>query len=245
MEPPQPQTDSEGPVRAEYQRLADGVAPVDRREVLRYLGYPARVVPPAWLEPLLDRWIAEAVRRARPRVTWGEWGVLGISARRLELAGPSGPVVFTGAIGEFLGMARRIVAFVATAGPEVEHLASELLAGGEALLALIVNAVGSERAEAAEAAMIAQVRSTAAPWGLAPTLPYSPGYCGMALSEQRTLFSLFAGEDVGVCLSADCLMNPLKSVSGLVGLGPVEAVRQFGSPCERCDIQRCAMRRSA
>ena len=98
-------------------------------------------------------------------------------------------------------------------------------------------------AEAAEAAVIQQLRELAGPQGLAPTLPYSPGYCGIALTEQTKLFSLFGGETVGVELTEDCMMRPLKSISGLIGLGPADEIGVHGSPCERCELYNCAMRR--
>jgi cobalamin-dependent methionine synthase I len=136
-----------------------------------------------------------------------------------------------------------VAAFIATAGPDVELLASELMRRGDPLAAMIVNAVGAERAEAAETTVIEQLCEQAQKYAFAPTLPYSPGYCGMALAEQRTLFRLFGDFDVGVTLTDRCLMQPLKSVSGLIGLGPTDRVREFGSPCDRCELYSCAMRR--
>jgi hypothetical protein len=224
-------------------RLVDAVpAPVDRREVLRYLGYPARAAPP-WLDPLLDRWIGEAKRRSQPRAAYAVFPIVAMGPRHLALQGPLGTVEFAGAIGEFLGVSRQVAAFVATAGSGPEQLASQLLHDHQPLPALIVNAVGSERAEAAEAVVLEQLRTVTPTTRLAPTLPYSPGYCGMALAEQSKLFSLFADQPIGVSLTADWLMNPLKSVSGLIGLGSPDEVQYHGSPCDRCDIQRCAMRR--
>jgi cobalamin-dependent methionine synthase I len=136
-----------------------------------------------------------------------------------------------------------VAAFIATAGPEVEHLASELMRERDDLAAMIVNAVGAERAEAAEAAVIQLLREQARPDDYAPTLPYSPGYCGMALVEQQKLFALFEGETVGVILTEDCLMRPLKSISGLIGLARADEIEAHGSPCDRCELHSCAMRR--
>ena len=110
---------------------------------------------------------------------------------------------------------------------------------------MILNAVGAERAEAAEAKMIDQLREQASAFNLVPTLPYSPGYCGMKLTEQRKLFSLFDGEDVGVTLTPDCLMQPIKSVSGLIGLGRPEDMASSARPCERCELENCNMRRDS
>jgi hypothetical protein len=218
---------------------------VDRREVVRYLGYPAHVVPPAWVDDMLDEWVPRARSHAHARATYAVFPVEVLERRRLVLRSSAGPVEFRGAIGEFLGASQRIVAYVATAGAGVEQLAHRLGREDDQLAALVVNAVGAERAEAAQSAVIAELLAAGAATQLVPTLPYSPGYCGMALTEQRSLFRLFAGHAVGVSLTAECFMRPLKSVSGLIGLGAPEAVRQFGSPCERCDAPRCHMRRAS
>ena len=108
---------------------------------------------------------------------------------------------------------------------------------------MILNAIGAERAEAAEAVVINQLRDAAQRAGLAPTLPYSPGYCGMHMVEQRKLFSLFESQQIGVTLTMDCLMQPIKSVSGLIGLGWADDVVTVGSPCDRCELHHCNMRR--
>ncbi len=230
-------------ITAEPRYIDQVNAPVDRAEVLRYLGYPAEAAPKRWVEEILEIWIAEAGRLAAPRATYLVLPVVAKDGRRLRLQSAWGDVEFRGAIGEFLDASQLVGAFIATAGPKIEAQASELLRQGEALPALVVNAVGAERAEAAEAAVIAQLRNEAARFGFAPTLPYSPGYCGMKLTEQTKLFSLFRDATAGVSLTADCLMRPVKSVSGLIGLGLAERVTAAGSPCDRCELHSCAMRR--
>jgi hypothetical protein len=216
--------------------------PVDLGEVLRYLGYPIGVEPNRHLLEILDEWVLEAGGRASPRAVYMVLPVAELRPRSLRLETPAGEVEFRGAVGEFLGASEFVAVFIATAGPDVERLASELMGQGESLAALVVNAVGAERAEAAEAVVIQQLRDQSQTCEFAPTLPYSPGYCGMALTQQRTLFSLFRDYDVGVTLTESCLMRPLKSVSGLIGLGPADRVAAFGSPCDRCELynSRCA-----
>jgi cobalamin-dependent methionine synthase I len=117
------------------------------------------------------------------------------------------------------------------------------MASGEELAAMIVNAVGAERAEAAEAAVIQRVHDQLRTIDYAPTLPYSPGYCGMAITEQQKLFQVFEGRTAGVTLTPSCLMQPIKSVSGLIGLAPAEVVEADISPCDRCEHRNCNMRR--
>jgi hypothetical protein len=218
-------------------------APVDLGEVLRYLGYPAGVEPNRHLQAIVDDWVLEAGRRANSQAVYAVFPVTQLRPRSLLLETPRGNVEFHGAVGEFLGASECVAAFIATAGPEVERLANELTQQGDNLAATIVNAVGAERAEAAETLIIERLRDQAQKCAFAPTLPYSPGYCGMALTEQRTLFSLFGDYDVGVALTESCLMRPLKSISGLIGLGPAERIAALSSPCDRCELYNCAMRR--
>jgi hypothetical protein len=40
-------------------------------------------------------------------------------------------------------------------------------------------------------------------------------------------------------------MLPVKSVSGLVGIGPADKVSPGGYPCEHCDHPDCMQRRAA
>ena len=136
-----------------------------------------------------------------------------------------------------------MVAYVATAGIDVQRLVSRLMHDREELAPMVVNAVVAERAEATEFAVVDELRSRADPVGFAPTLPYSPGYCGMALTKQKKLFALFDGKDFPVTLTPDCLMWPLKSVSDLIGLGLADKIEGGGSPCDRCEITNCTMQR--
>ncbi|HID77120.1 MAG TPA: hypothetical protein EYP56_14130, partial [Planctomycetaceae bacterium] len=125
-------------------------SPVDRQEVIRYMGYPAGMRPDDRLQAQIERWVPEAEALAEPRAVYMVVPVCEIGRRKVVVEGPCGRAEFRGQIGEFLGVARYIAAFVATAGPAVERLSTELLKKGEVLAGLVVSAVGSERAEAAE-----------------------------------------------------------------------------------------------
>lgn len=71
---------------------------------------------------------------------------------------------------------------------------------------------------------------------------FSPGYCGWHVSEQHKLFSLFpAPEPCGVRLTPSALMMPIKSVSGIIGLG--SHVRRMDYTCGLCDYLQCYKRK--
>jgi hypothetical protein len=72
---------------------------------------------------------------------------------------------------------------------------------------------------------------------------FSPGYCGMSLSQQAVLFALVAASGLKVSLLPSMLMQPLKTVSGIVGIGSQKLLEPLGVPCEACDLEQCMMRR--
>ena len=53
-------------------------------------------------------------------------------------------------------------------------------------------------------------------------LRYSPGYCGWHISGQRRLFAHLRPERIGITLHDSYLMEPLKSVSGVLIAGAKE-----------------------
>ena len=75
-------------------------------------------------------------------------------------------------------------------------------------------------------------------------LRYSPGYCGWHVSGQRKLFDYLRPERIGLSLRASFLMEPLKSVSGVLVAGPRE-IHEFSASydcCSRCDTRGCRER---
>lgn len=207
-------------------------------EVLRFLGYPKGVFPTDPMKQAIERVLARALPGLEPRGTFSIYPVKAHTRRSLSLGGST----IVGNIGEFLHGSGRVAALVVTAGGAITQLSTEAWGAGDALAGWAFDAIGSWAAEAAADALTQQLGShLGAGEGL--TLRYSPGYCGMDLSQQRALFALARPGSIGVSLLPSLLMQPMKSVSGLVGLGPRELVGVNRSPCDRCLQPGCHMRR--
>lgn len=214
------------------------VAAADLVEIYRYLGYPRDRAPAPQMAERIGRVVAEARLSLRPRGAYAVYSVTSRTARSLALGG----VAISGHIGEFLEDAERVAVFVVTVGAEISHLAEAAAKNGDAFSAWVMDATGSWAAEGAAEALMGRVRRHLRD-GEELTLRYSPGYCGMDIGQQRVLFQLVEAEAVGVTLMPSMLMYPLKSISGLVGLAPREAVSRYRSPCEVCGRDGCHMRR--
>lgn len=132
--------------------------------------------------------------------------------------------------------------FIATAGIEFEHWQESLKHDNDMVRVFIGDAIGSVIAEKTADRMEQSLQDAIASRGWHHTNRFSPGYCGWHVSQQQTLFPMF-GEDgtCGVRLTPSSLMLPIKSVSGVIGLG--ENVRKLEYSCGLCDYKMCYKRR--
>jgi hypothetical protein len=134
---------------------------------------------------------------------------------------------------------------VVTIGPRLERRAAELMKGDDLLGGYTLDAIGSAAADLACDALIDHLQLNVIGTDEAVTPPFSPGYCGMSVDQQKPLFSIIDGSAIGVSLNASMMMSPVKSVSALIGIGPQEGVVLHGVPCQWCDLENCQMRREA
>ena len=132
---------------------------------------------------------------------------------------------------------QRIAVFVCTAGDAVSQWAKKMMAANEPLKGYIADVLGSIVAETAVEEMQDRIIKEMATEGLKTTNRYSPGYCGWNTQEQHKLFSLLPDGNCGINLTENALMQPIKSVSGFIGIG--KNVRFNKYTCQLCDKADC------
>lgn len=214
------------------------IAPIDTAEIYRHLGYPREVTPAPRMAERIAEILGDAQPCLHPRGIYAVYPVSNRTAHLLKL----GNTTISGSIGEYLDQASRVAVFAATVGEQISQIAEAASKDGDAFSAWVMDALGSCAVEAAADALMLRLRPHLRD-GEELTLRYSPGYCGMEIGQQRSLFQLMLADSVGVELMPSMLMHPLKSISGLVGLAPKEAVGRYRSPCDICARTGCHMRR--
>jgi hypothetical protein len=132
--------------------------------------------------------------------------------------------------------------FICTAGEEVSHRSKELMSSGSLIEGYVTDMVGSLLAEAAMDILQERLRKEMESKGLKITNRYSPGYCNWDVSEQHKLFSLFPEDFCGIRLSESALMKPIKSVSGVIGIGRDVSYNKY--VCDSCSEIDCIYRNS-
>ena len=131
--------------------------------------------------------------------------------------------------------------FTATAGKTFDAWSKGFFVAGYSVTGFVVDSLGSEIAEGAADWIEARIVEAAASRRWSCTNRYSPGYCGWPVQDQHALFSLLPREFCTLTLTDTALMVPMKSVSGVVGLGA--GVEMLEYPCRICDAEDCFWRR--
>ena len=131
--------------------------------------------------------------------------------------------------------------FIATCGEAFERFLQQLKAEGDMVRVFIADAMGSVIAEKCADEMEKNLQLSIDKLGWKHTNRFSPGYCGWHVSQQQLLFPLFNGQTCGVTLTDSSLMLPIKSVSGIIGVG--EKVRRLDYTCGLCNFEKCYKRK--
>ena len=133
----------------------------------------------------------------------------------------------------------QLAVFVCTAGEGISHWSKQTMEN-DPLKGFIADILGSVVVEAAIEEIQKRLSDEMAQAGLKITNRYSPGYCGWSTVEQHKLFSLLPEGNCGVSLTESALMLPIKSVSGVIGIGANVSFHPY--TCQLCDAMFCVYR---
>jgi len=129
------------------------------------------------------------------------------------------------------------VLFICTAGPGISHQSQKLLTGENPVLGYVLDVLGTMIVESATDLLQIEIMRIAVAKDMQITNRYSPGYCNWSVADQHRLFSFFPANCCGISLTDSALMNPVKSVSGIIGVGKKVRFREY--TCDLCSQTDC------
>ncbi|MCQ2051427.1 MAG: methionine synthase [Bacteroidaceae bacterium] len=215
---------------------------VDYSEIYNNMGLGTNT-PDAVTENTTELHLKEALLRLKPRFeyhivdgTMSEEGItLTTNGKCAEFN--TGHIITHG-----LRNAQKFVIFVASVGPEYTAWTAELSGKGDVFVNFVVDCIGSAIVESVADYMEQCLQTELDQNGLKRTNRFSPGYCGWHVREQQLLFSLFPEKNpCQIELTDSCLMLPIKSVSGIIGIGT--DVRYLPYSCNLCNFAMCYKRK--
>ena len=89
--------------------------------------------------------------------------------------------------------------------------------------------------------MIKDLKTEIAKKKMKCTNRFSPGYCGWNIKGQKELFSLLPENYCKISLTNSFLMNPVKSISGIIGIGKKVEWKDY--QCTLCGKKDCPYRK--
>lgn len=143
-------------------------------------------------------------------------------------------------ISVYLKKAEKLALLLCTAGPGIESRSQQLMKEGQFPDGFIADTIGSMVVEAAMDIIHGCLTQDMRTLGLKVSNRYSPGYCTWDVSEQKKLFLFFPEKFAGISLSDSSLMNPIKSVSGIAGIG--KDITKLPYKCSNCTMANCTFR---
>ena len=190
--------------------------------------------------------VALARRLATPAAVYREMAVVEVRGGAVRVqTGNERAVLHIGDKADLLAPARRLIVAAYTIGPRLEERVGELLRSGDHLLGYLLDSAGVTILGAVGEAVrdVAAARAREAGWRTGPVL--SPGsLVGWPVEGQRELCSLLPLEEIGVRLNAQCVLQPQKSATLVIGWGPDYEEQHSKSICRFCSLaDRCWRRR--
>ena len=132
--------------------------------------------------------------------------------------------------------------FITTAGNSFDKWITSKASGGDVLSEYLCSSIGSVIADKVADLVQEEINDFAIKTGKGITNRYSPGYCSWNIREQRGIFDLLPADRIGVTLTASFLMKPIKSISGIIGIGAGKEPGPY--MCDLCNMTDCLVKRA-
>lgn len=199
--------------------------PIDRAEVLRYLGYkPGKRKIKGKILRILEEELEKARSLISPRGLYKIIDAKPLNGHR------------------FFRDAQKIAFGICTIGDKLEKEIKRLFKTGEGTRGVLLDAIGSVCAEAITDLVNAAAEEWARTRGYKITRRFSPGYSGWNVKDQKLVFEHLGRSTAGVQLTPSGIMLPLKSVTFAckIGMDKMEEINK-GQKCSSCNMRgRCA-----
>jgi len=216
---------------------------VKDQELARLLGgRKGRKLSPA-LKKKVKRLKDKTSRIIKPRIHFKKHTIQHISRGGIQFA--SDTSLKSPKLSRTMQGSEEVVCFVGTIGRGIEKEIKRLVNQKRLSEAYVLDAMGSVLVENLVDQFQSRLDEHYKSQDMALGLRFSPGYCDWPVTEQKKLFELLEPHKAGIELTESCLMQPRKSISGIIPLYPADSCREQGdyNPCLYCNKLDCIARR--
>lgn len=211
---------------------------VDRKEMLRYLGYKNQNMDSS-MQALIDQTVQELEEKINPKSVYR---IFPCTVSENDLVTIENLSIQSKHLSKNLRGCNEVVLFTATLGPSIDHMIKRATVTNLAKAA-ILQAAGAALIETYCDELEEEVRLLAQDRNLYLRPRYSPGYGDVPLIYQKDIFAMLeCSKRIGVSLTDTFLMVPSKSVSAFIGLCSIENKNCHKNKCAGCTNETCEYR---
>lgn len=211
---------------------------INESSILRRMGGKETSRPSGRLRKNLKKAVKEICRKAKPKAMY----------RILPVTHKNGVIILgnrisikSGKLQTLLGPCDKAAVFVTTLGEEIDKIIHKNM-DSSPQYGFILDSVASAAAESTAEYLQDRINEKLND-DEKTTLRYSPGYCDWPIQEQRKIFQVLPSDSIDVKLSEKCLMSPRKSISGILGVCPLDSQEEAENICLSCMKRDCSYRR--
>ena len=212
---------------------------IDRKEVLRYMGYRGQNIGHT-TEKLLNDCIDEVASVSKESFLYEIFDIeraaegLCLKGTTLTLAGED--------IGRHLAGSEKCALMAVTLGLEVDKRIN-FYSKTDIAKALVFDACATAAAESICDTVQEKIETVAKSMGFETTTRFSPGYGDFPIGIQKELAKVLKTyEGIGLSVNESSIMIPRKSVTAFIGLRR-EKSDESGNSCESCGRRNCSFRK--
>jgi hypothetical protein len=136
---------------------------------------------------------------------------------------------------------RKIAVFTVTLGDTFDNWCQRFFRNNDSVKGFIADTIGSFTTENAAEILHTKIETDCQVYGYNVTNRFSPGYCYWDVAEQSILFRILPKKFCGIRLNSSSLMKPIKSISGIIGIGKNASRSDY--PCASCRKTDCTNRK--
>lgn len=216
---------------------------INKVAVLKNLGYKdiKKESVPQEILSLIEKTIEKSYNIITPKICYEKYS-FSLDEAAKKIIFENGNYFSGDYIVKKLAGADYLIVSVATLGSGIDKKALECFSNSDYLKGMIYNAIGDEALSYICRKFWLELVKDAKREGCGITHRLSPGHNDWDIKDQAVVFQLLNTCSIGVTLNDSFMMEPIKSVSVIYGLGKNIEISTVDHDCIDCELENCNYR---
>lgn len=214
---------------------------INKANVLKYMGYKNPEDVSSAVEADVDAQIEAVQGLLEPALIYEEYPIK-VDEDWQKVYISDGKAWESRFVSTYMKGCDTMIVLVSTIGPKLPEEINKAFAQWDYLRAMALDSIADNAIDNMNKQFWVKLVNRVKKEGKGITGMLSPGHSDWNIEQQKLLFELVDASAIGVSLTDSCLMMPIKSISGIYGIGKDIPISKSSHNCDMCPIKGCFMR---